>query len=266
MSEAEGSFKFVSITIPVGNKSKGWLAGPRATCGQTFMSRALLLLSSALMLPPQAAAYTPPEQYRHEQLTAMQAAFSRFGGTEERGTLDRRDLPNFLRFVVTAMNSAALPKDQVIERSTELTSRLMQHLPDSPSLTLDDLLRGTEKIISYPAPTAEEAESERGRLGTKAPQPPCLRARGCSPLLLSLALMLGHSTPAHTHTGSKQLRLLRKRLERNRLTMPLFDTKGWVRDFEKALKIQWEIYANGLAPMHIIVARSDRLYGTEEIL
>ena len=46
--------------------------------------------------------------------------------------------------------------------------------------------------------------------------------------------------------------------------MPLFDTKGWVRDFEKALKIQWEIYANGLAPMHIVVARSDHLYGTRQ--
>eukprot|EP00966_Prymnesium_polylepis_P255902 5911839-Prymnesium_polylepis.2 len=40
--------------------------------------------------------------------------------------------------------------------------------------------------------------------------------------------------------------------------MPLFDTKGWVRDFEKALKIQWEIYSNGLSPMHIVVARSDQ--------
>ena len=69
-----------------------------------------------------------------------------------------------------------------------------------------------------------------------------------------------------TLVGSKQLRTLRKRLERNRLTMPLFDTKGWVRDFEKALKIQWEIYANGLSPMHIVVARSDRVYGTESIL
>ena len=61
----------------------------------------------------------------------------------------------------------------------------------------------------------------------------------------------------------RQLRLLRKKLARNRLTMPLFDTKGWVRDFEKALKIQWEIYANGLSPMHIVVARSDRIYGLE---
>ena len=30
--------------------------------------------------------------------------------------------------------------------------------------------------------------------------------------------------------------------------MPLFDAKGWVRDFEKSLHIQWEVYANGLAP------------------
>jgi len=45
--------------------------------------------------------------------------------------------------------------------------------------------------------------------------------------------------------------------------MPLFDTKGWVVDFEKALKIQWEIYANGLSPMHIVVARSERIYGSK---
>lgn len=104
----------------------------------------------------------------------------------------------------------------------------------------------------------------------------------------------------NTRAGSKQLQELRKQIERNRLTMPLFDTKGWVRDvtpaclacnarsavlrdgfsplstlrptkfpqvrdFEKALKIQWEIHANGLMPMNIIVARSDRLYGTEVI-
>ena len=84
--------------------------------------------------------------------------------------------------------------------------------------------------IEYPPPTEEELESERGRL------------------------------------GSKQLRALRQRLERNRQTMPLFDTKGWVRDFEKALKIQGEGYATGRSPMHILVARADRLYGTEVVL
>ena len=39
-----------------------------------------------------------------------------------------------------------------------------------------------------------------------------------------------------------------------------------VRDFEKALKIQWEVYANGLSPIHIVVARSDWLYGTSAVV
>jgi len=63
--------------------------------------------------------------------------------------------------------------------------------------------------------------------------------------------------------ASRQLHILRKRLEANRLTMPMFDTKGWVRDFEKALKMQWEIYAAGLMPMHVIVARDRHVYGRE---
>lgn len=46
--------------------------------------------------------------------------------------------------------------------------------------------------------------------------------------------------------------------------MPMFDTKGWVRDFEKSLKIQWDIYANGLLPMHVIVSRSRAAYGSRE--
>lgn len=177
------------------------------------------------------AAYIPPEQYRHEQLTAMQAAFSRFGGHGDAPTesIAQQDIPDFLRYVVASMNSAALPEAQIISRSTELTQQLMPHLPPKPRLSLEDILRGTERIIKYPQPAADELESERGRL------------------------------------GSKQLRMLRRRLERNRLTMPLFDTRGWVRDFEKALKIQWEIYANGLSPMHIVVARSDHLYGTKVI-
>lgn len=45
------------------------------------------------------------------------------------------------------------------------------------------------------------------------------------------------------------------------MRMPMFDTKGWVRDFEKSLVMQWEIYASGLKPMHIVVARSSHIYG-----
>lgn len=195
----------------------------------TAMSRFPLLLLATSCLA--VVAYIPPENHRHEQLSAMHAAFSRFGAAGPGKMLDRQDLPDFLRFVVGAMNSPSIPPDKVVERSTELTHRLVSHLPEGASqFSLEDILRGAEKIIDYPTPTAEEAASERGRL------------------------------------GSKQLRKLRKNLERNRLTMPLFDTKGWVKDFEKALKIQWEIYANGLSPMHIVVARSDRLYGTEAFI
>merc|ERR1712196_670771 len=124
------------------------------------------------------------------------------------------------------MNSPGLTQEQVAARSSALTQRLLAQLPqDVTHFTLSDMLRATEKIIIYPTPSAEELSDERGQL------------------------------------GSKQLRKIRKQLHRNRLTMPLFDTRGWVRDFEKALKIQWEIYANGLAPMHIVVARSDKIYG-----
>ena len=185
--------------------------------------------AASLALVFASLAYIPPDQFRHEQLGAMHAAFSRFSGGDAEGSIERKDLPDFVRFVITAMNSPGVPPEQVIARSTELMQRLMVQLPQgASSYTLGDILRATESSIVYPKATEAELNDERGQL------------------------------------GSKQLKTMRKRLERNRLTMPLFDTRGWVRDFEKALKIQWEIYANGLSPMHIVVARSDRLYGVEQ--
>ena len=182
-----------------------------------------------LLLFCHATAYIPPEEYRHEQLSAMQAAFSRFSSGGPEGSVERADLPNFVRFVFTAMNSAGVPQEKVVARSTELTQKLMKQLPASAThFTLSDMLRATEKVIEYPTPTADDLRDEE-----------------------------------HGQMGSKQLRKMRKKLAENRLTMPLFDTKGWVRDFEKALLAQWEIYANGRKPMHIVVARSDRLYGVE---
>ena len=176
-----------------------------------------------------ANALIPPEQVRREQLTATQAAFSRFSADGIGGTIERQDLPNFLRYVVTSMSTSALPQAELSARSSELTQQLLGHLPtQAVQLSVSDIMQAAEKVlITPPTSTDDELSSERGNM------------------------------------GSKQLRLLRKKLARNRLTMPLFDTKGWVRDFEKALKIQWEIYANGLSPMHIVVARSDRIYGLE---
>ena len=60
----------------------------------------MLSACAALLL-----SYVPPEAYRHEQLTAMQAAFSRFGAQGPSGALARRELPDFLRFVVGSMLS-----------------------------------------------------------------------------------------------------------------------------------------------------------------
>ena len=171
---------------------------------------------------------TPPRG----DLSTMQAAFSRFNSQGLDGRIERAELPGFLRYVVASMNSPAAPQEQVVARSSELTKQLMQNLPlGTGPCSLADILQSTENIVVRPAPQDDEEEpDDRGRF------------------------------------GSKQLITLRRRLERNRLTMPLFDTKGWVRDFEKALKIQWEIYANGLSPMHIVVARSDRVYGTEVVV
>jgi len=179
-----------------------------------------------------AHALAQSEQHRHEQLTAMQAAFSRFGSQGAGGALARQDVPNFLRYVVSTMNSVELPQNEFIARSSELTRQLVEYLPpQATQLTLADVVRAADKII-IPPPASQDGDLDKH---------------------------------AHGRQGSKQLRLMRKNLERNRLTMPLFDTKGWVRDFEKALKIQWEIYANGLAPMHIVVGRSDRIYGLEVV-
>ena len=124
----------------------------------------LLCAAAAILLR-----YIPPQQYRHEQLTAMQAAFSRFGASQG-GMLDKQDLPDFLLFVVKAMNSAAMPQDQVVARSSELAQKLVQQLPaGKQQFSLIDILRATEQIIVYPKPpAADEAETERGRMGTAA--------------------------------------------------------------------------------------------------
>ena len=54
----------------------------------------------------------PSEQYRHEQLSAMQAAFSRFGAANG-GTLDRQELPDFLQNCMhRSMNSPAVPQSR----------------------------------------------------------------------------------------------------------------------------------------------------------
>jgi len=50
-----------------------------------------------------------------------------------------------------------------------------------------------------------------------------------------------------------RLKGLRKRLEKSRYVMPLFDSKRWVRNLERGFKEMWKIYSRGEKPRHIQV-------------
>ena len=91
---------------------------------QNFSWRAML--APFLLCTPMAASR---EHLRHQEVTAMAGAFSRFGGQGLAGSVDAQELPNFLRYVVSSMASPAAPQDQVVARSSELTEQLMRYLP-----------------------------------------------------------------------------------------------------------------------------------------
>jgi|TARA_B110000196_G_C20548332_1_gene387623 hypothetical protein len=84
------------------------------------------MLPAFLLCAPLVAAR---EHLRHQEVTAMAGAFSRFRGQGLAGSVDAQELPTFLRYVVSSMASPAAPQDQVVARSSELTEQLMQHLP-----------------------------------------------------------------------------------------------------------------------------------------
>jgi len=50
-----------------------------------------------------------------------------------------------------------------------------------------------------------------------------------------------------------KLKYVRDKLEKNRLTSPLFDTKRWVRDWERAMELVWKIHEKGGQPTHVTV-------------
>jgi len=53
--------------------------------------------------------------------------------------------------------------------------------------------------------------------------------------------------------GSCELKRIRYKLEQNRDSAPLFDTKRWVTHFERGLKMMWEVHESGQPPMHVVV-------------
>jgi protein O-GlcNAc transferase len=52
-------------------------------------------------------------------------------------------------------------------------------------------------------------------------------------------------------TDPVRLQAIKARLEKNRLTEPLFDTKRFVRNLENAYEQMWQIYTAGELPRHI---------------
>ena len=50
---------------------------------------------------------------------------------------------------------------------------------------------------------------------------------------------------------------LRRELAARRLTCPLFDTRRWVRDFERVLQTMWAIHCEGRGPRDFHVDPED---------
>ena len=120
--------------------------------------------------------------------------------------------------------------------------------------SLEDILQSTEKIIPQPEVATDTTESERGQLGAARQLGGAGRGGAGLPGQAGASragcIADGGPSAASPHppplsvpwcrcalAGSKQLRTLRKRLERNRLTMPLFDTRGWVREHREGLTL-----------------------------
>jgi predicted O-linked N-acetylglucosamine transferase (SPINDLY family) len=57
-------------------------------------------------------------------------------------------------------------------------------------------------------------------------------------------------------TNPEKLRQIRQKLERNRLTTPLFDTPSYTRHIEAAYLAMYERYQEGLAPEHIFIMKA----------
>lgn len=55
----------------------------------------------------------------------------------------------------------------------------------------------------------------------------------------------------------REMQDARQRLRRKLLSTPLFDTRAWTHDWQRALRLMWDAYlAQGARPMHIVVAPS----------
>uniref|UniRef100_A0A7S4C2V3 Uncharacterized protein n=1 Tax=Chrysotila carterae TaxID=13221 RepID=A0A7S4C2V3_CHRCT len=164
------------------------------------------------------------------KLAPVSTAWSTFKSQGVSGIIARSELVTFVRFLLTTLH---VDEEHITAGTAAFYQKLLHRLPPSASnYSLPDLLHATGAILRQvvkpePKDTAELLEDG---------------------------------------VGSKRLRALRKHLRKSRLTMPLFDSLGWAQGFERMLLLQWEVYANGLSPMPIVVARSSWIYGTQSVV
>merc|ERR1712146_73670 len=174
-----------------------------------------------------ASAYDISDQER----AAIEAVFASVGGGGV--TIPGTELRKMVSGVVEKSSNGKFSADMHKKHVNFLmTGYEATGLAKSSEFTLEQFLSSTGQLQLRDANNPP----------TPPPKPACLDEGG-APL------------PKHIQKrlGSCQLKQLRAKLERNRLTMPLFDTLRWVRDFERSLEAMWEIYASGHEPMNVVV-------------
>ena len=81
------------------------------------------------------------------------------------------------------------------------------------------------------------------------------QAVGCPEMIATDAIHY-ESLAVELACDKSKLRALRKKVERCRLTEPLFDTERWVSDMEKGLLMAWRLFCTSGTKQHIEVPQS----------
>ena len=81
------------------------------------------------------------------------------------------------------------------------------------------------------------------------------QAVGCPEMIATDAIHY-ESLAVELACDKSKLRALRKKVERCRLTEPLFDTERWVSDMEKGLLMAWRQFCTSGTKQHIEVPQS----------
>ena len=133
-----------------------------------------------------------------------------------------------------------LPKPEHLAR-LRVADLFLDTLDYNAGTTACDALWAGLPLISCPG------ESHASRLGASL-----LNAIGLSELIMP-DLETYEQTAIRLAENPKELAAVKRKLEENRTAWPLFDTKRWVRNWEKALRMMWERYEAGEEPGRIEV-------------